>query len=105
MKVVAGIDVGKQELIVSVAGGSVQCFANHETGITALLSWLRARAVTHVVCEATGGYERQVVSRLRESELSVHVAHPNRVRSFAHVLAPYGETFELREAMGRRQRI
>ena len=38
MKVVAGIDVGKQELIVSVAGGSVQCFANHETGITALLS-------------------------------------------------------------------
>ena len=71
-------------------------------------------------------------SRLRESELSVHVAHPNRVRSFAHVLgqgaktdpldaqvlARYGETFELpsqsprdgatlelREAMSRRQQL
>ena len=132
MKVVAGIDVGKQDLVVSVADAPVQRFANHETGITALLSWLRARAVTHVVCEATGGYERQVVSRLRESELSVHVAHPNRVRSFAHVLgqgaktdpldaqvlARYGETFELpsqsprdgatlelREAMSRRQQL
>ena len=130
MKVVAGIDVGKQDLVVSVADAPVQRFANHETGITALLSWLRARAVTHVVCEAT--YECQVVSRLRESELSVHVAHPNRVRSFAHVLgqgaktdpldaqvlARYGETFELpsqsprdgatlelREAMSRRQQL
>ena len=54
MKVVAGIDVGKQDLVVSVADAPVQRFANHETGITALLSWLRARAVTHVVCEATG---------------------------------------------------
>ena len=132
MKVVAGMDVGKRELVVSVAGGPVQRFANQGPGISTLLSWLRAQAVTHVVCEATGGYERQVVSRLRSSEIAVHVAHPSRVRGFAQalgqgaktdpldaqVLALYGERFELpgqtpqdgaslelREAVSRRQQL
>ena len=132
MKVVAGIDVGKRELIVSVAGGPVQRFANQEAGITTLLKWLGKQTVTHVVCEATGGYERQLVSRLQASDVAVHVAHPNRVRGFAQalgqgaktdaldaqVLARYGEKFELpsqsprdgaslelREAMSRRQQL
>ena len=131
-KVVAGIDVGKQELGVCVADAPVQRFANQETGITALLTWLRTQGVTHVVCEATGGYERPMVSRLRSSAVSVHVAHPNRVRSVAQalgqgaktdpldaqVLARYGETFELpspsprddaslalRDAVSRRQQL
>ena len=132
MKVVAGIDVGKRELMVCVAGGPVQCFGNEESGIAALLSWLRAEAVTHAVCEATGGYERQVVNRLRASEIAVQAAHPNRVRGFAQavgqgaktdpldaqVLARYGEllswpeqtppdaaSLELREALSRRQQL
>ena len=133
MKVVAGIDVGKRELMVCVAGGAVQCFGNQESGISALLSWLRAEGpVTHAVCEATGGYERQVVNRLRASEIAVQAAHPNRVRSFAQavgqgaktdpldaqVLARYGEllswpeqtppdaaSLELREALSRRQQL
>ena len=132
MKVVAGIDVGKGELVVSVAGGPVQRFSNQAPGIQALLSWLRVQAVTHVVCEATGGYERQVVRHLRGSEMTVHVAHAARVRHFAQalgqdaktdrldarVLATYGEMFEvcgqspqegaglaLREALDRRQQL
>ena len=132
MKVVAGIDVGKQELMVSVAGEPAQRFHNQEAGITALLSWLQAQAVTRAVCEATGGYERQLVNRLRSSEITVHVAHPSRVRGFAQavgqgaktdpldaqVLARYGELFELpeqapqdaarlelREALSRRQQL
>lgn len=132
MKVVAGMDVGKRELVVCVAGAPVQRFAKQDLGITALLSWLRTQAVTHVVCEATGGYEHHVVSRLQASEITVHVAHPRRVRGFAQalgqgaktdpldaqVLAFYGERFELpgqapqdgaslelRAALSRRQQL
>ena len=54
MKVVAGIDVGKRELVVSVSGGVVRRFTNQAGGIRALRGWLRAEGVTQVVCEATG---------------------------------------------------
>ena len=35
------------------------------------------------VCESTGSYERLLVSQLRKTGVSVHLAHPNRVRAFA----------------------
>lgn len=109
MKVVAGIDVGKAQLDVSVAGGPVRRFANTTVGITALVRWLQAAGVTVAVCEPTGGYERQLVRRLRTALPSVVVAHPNKVRAFAracgeeaktdrldaHVLSRYGTVMEL----------
>ena len=38
---------------------------------------------TQAVCEATGGYERFLVSRLGVAGITVQVAHPLRVRAFA----------------------
>ena len=132
MKVIAGIDVGKRELVVWVSGSGARRFANEAEGIKALGEWLRGEKVTQVVCEATGGYEDRVVEGLRAGEMAVHVAHPSRVRSFAQalgqgaktdpldaqVLALYGEVFkvegqpeqdsasrELREVVGRRQQL
>ena len=129
---VAGIDVGKQELAVSVARGPVRRFPNTGAGITAALVWVRGQAGTHVVCEATGGYERMLVQRLRGSALAVTVAHPTKVRAFAQavgqgaktdpldaqILAHYGEVFalpveaaqaapseEVRALLGRRQQL
>ena len=131
-KRVAGIDVGKQDVVVSVARGPVRRFPNTERGLTTGLAWVRGQAVTHVVCEATGGYERLVVQRLRGTELAVSVAHPPKVRAFARavgqgaktdpldaqILAHYGEVFELpvaaaqeaaseevRVLLGRRQQL
>ena len=60
-----------------------------------------------VVCEVTGGYERPLVTRLRRTEITMHVAHPNRVHAFvkaygyeaetdprdAQVLSRYGQVF------------
>ena len=113
MKVVAGIDVGKRSLDASVAGGSPSRFDNTQQGITQLLRWLEGRDVTHVVCEATGGYERPLVRAIRASEMKECLVHPNRVRNFARIvgnaaktdrldaqmLSRYGETFELPNAM------
>lgn len=109
MNVVAGIDVGKWQLDVSVSQGPVRSFANTPEGIAALSSWIASQGASEAVCEPTGGYERELVRRLQESGLPVHVAHPNKVRNFARaagheaktdvldarVLAHYGEVFQL----------
>ena len=132
MKVVAGIDVGKRELVVAVTGGEVRRYRNEAVGIEGLGQWLGAEGVTQVVCEATGGYERAVVEGVWARGIAVHVAHPTRVRGFAQamgqgaktdpldaqVLALYGEVFEvegqgpaagarreLREVLSRRQQL
>ena len=109
MNIVAGIDVGKKLLDVSVSQGPVRSFNNTAEGIGALLAWVLSSGATEAVCESTGGYEREVTLRLRDQGLLVHVAHPNKVRSFARaagyeaktdkidarVLSRYGEVFEL----------
>ena len=51
MKVVAGIDVGKTHLDVSVSAGPVRRFDNTPAGIAALVGWLECAGATDVVCE------------------------------------------------------
>ena len=88
MKVVAGIDVGKTSLDVSVSAGPVRRFDNTPEAMAGLQAWLHSQAVTDVVCESTGGYERALVRWLQAQAWSVHVAHPNRVRHFARAGGP-----------------
>ena len=92
MKVVAGIDVGKKQLVVSVAKGPSRSFDNAPKGIAALLRFIRKEGAAVAVCEATGGYERPLVSHLRRKDVSVCVAPPNKVRSFAHALGYQAKT-------------
>ncbi|MCY3658137.1 MAG: IS110 family transposase [Caldilineaceae bacterium] len=105
--VVAGIDVSKALLDVSVADGPVHRFENSDPGLRRLLQHMARAGATQAVCEATGGYERLLVSRLRAAGIPVQVAHPLRVRAFARacgyeaktdaldarVLARYGQVF------------
>ena len=132
MTVAAGVDVGKANLDISIAEGPVTRFDNTAKGITKLLKHLRAQDATVVVCESTGGYERLLVSRLRKTEVALHLAHPNRVRTLAkacgyeaktdprdaQVLSRYGQVFpepdtpdpgpereELRDLLRRRRQF
>ena len=107
MAVVAGVDVAKSSLDVSVCEGPVLQFDNSSKGITKLLKHLAKQEATLAVCESTGGYERLLVSRLRKAEIGVRVANPSRVRAFAkacgyeaktdprdaQVLSRYGQVF------------
>lgn len=107
MITVAGIDVGKANLDVSVSGGSVVRFDNTTAGITKLINHLNDQDTALALCEPTGGYERLLTGRLHQAEIAVQVVHPGRVRSFAkacgfeaktdpldaQVLARYGEVF------------
>ena len=113
VETVAGIDVGKWRLDVSVSQGPVRSFDNTAEGIAALLGWVTSQGANEAVCEPTGGYERELVRRLQESGLPVHVAHPNKVRNFARaagheaktdvldarVLSHYGEVFQLADRL------
>lgn len=92
MERVAGIDVGKTSLDVSLAGGPVRQFANTATGRRSLLQWLGQEAITVVVCEPTGGYERALVADVQAVGLAVVVAHPPRVRAFARVCGTEAKT-------------
>ena len=86
-----------------MADGPVYRFENSGSGIRRLLQHLVRTGATQAVCEATDGYERLLVSRLRAAGIPVQVAHPLRARACgyeaktdaldARVLARYGQVF------------
>ena len=128
----AGIDVGKFNLDVSIGGDRAIGFRNTAEDHDALIAALRDAGVTRVVCEPTGGYERALTRALRAARFRVQIAHPNKVRAFAQacgilaktdqidaqVLHRYGEVFidpdrveqddkalKLRDILRRRQQL
>ena len=90
--IVAGIDVGKANLDVSVSEGPVIRFDNTVEGISKLLKHLSEQDATVAECESTGGYERLVVDRLRKTGIHMHLAQPTRVRALARACGYQAKT-------------
>jgi transposase len=83
---IAGIDVGKRWLDAAVHGqGQTRRFVNDEAGRAGLVDWLTEQGVSRAGLEATGGYERQIRSRLEAAGLEVVVHQPMEVRLFARL--------------------
>ena len=83
---VAGIDVAKSKLDVAAHGpGEVVQFANGGADFERLGHWLKARGIGRVGLEATGGYERALVSWLQAHDFEVVVHQPLEVRLFARL--------------------
>lgn len=78
----AGLDIAKATLQLHLQGQQT-ALPNTATGHRQLLELLRAVPGAHVVCEATGGYERAVVAALQAATLPVSVVNPAQVRHFA----------------------
>jgi transposase len=70
-------------------------FANNATGHRALVRWLQKFGMVHVVCEATGGYERGVVAALEPAAIAVSVVNPRRARDFARAQGRLAKTDQL----------
>jgi transposase len=82
--VCAGIDTGKYRLDVALDCGSERLQVdNDENGHGVLSAWLRRRRVKRVGIEASGGYEKAVVARLRRDGFVVVVFQPAQVRAYA----------------------
>jgi len=80
----AGIDTGKSTLDVALAGDFSQLQVDNDAaGHRGLVSWLRDNGVERVGIEASGGYERTVVSDLRKQGFTVIMFQPIQVRAYA----------------------
>jgi transposase len=85
--VCAGIDTGKHKLDVALDGCAEQLqIDNTADGHEALSVWLKRHKVKRVGIEASGGYEQEVVGRLRCDDFVVVVFQPAQVRAYAKFL-------------------
>lgn len=78
-----GIDVSSQSLDAHLLADAFR-EPNTATGVRKLLKRITRHAGSvHVICEATGGYERTLVAALHAQNISVSVINPRLARDFA----------------------
>jgi transposase len=87
----SGLDIAKQNLQLQLAGRPHD-LPNTTAGHRRLLKLLTRHPAVHVVCEATGGYEREVVAALHHANIPVSVLNPARVRHFARATGQRAKT-------------
>jgi transposase len=105
--VYAGLDIAKATLQLHCQNQPA-ALPNNAQGHAELVKRLQAVPGAHLVCEATGGYERALVAALQTANLPVSVVNPAQVRHFAlaqgrrakndpldaAVLAAYGQAIQ-----------
>lgn len=87
----AGLDIAKQNLQLHLAG-CLHDLLNTPAGHRRLLELLASVPGVQIVCEATGGYEREVVAALQKGKFPVSVLNPARVRHFARATGQRAKT-------------
>ncbi len=89
-----GIDVSKTALDLAQWGQKkVTRFENDAIGIAAIMEVLSSKtAVTLIVVEASGGFERTMVTELAAASLPIVVVNPTRVRNFARAKGQLAKT-------------
>ena len=90
--VYVGVDVAKATLEVDGLR-SVRELPNTPAGYRKLCTALPARA--HVIMEATGGYERALVSAMHAAGVALTVFNPRQIRDFARAKGLYAKTDRL----------
>lgn len=79
-----GIDVSKKHLDIALPGGIASRYDHTPEGLERLATAIRdSHPHVQVVCEATGGYERDLVRAMFAAAIPVSVVQPGRVRHFA----------------------
>ena len=90
-----GIDVAKQTLQIDpVHLKGLALVPNTPAGIKQLIKALKKLkgGRVHILCEATGGYERALTEALHEACIILSVLNPARVRAFANALGQESKT-------------
>ncbi|MGL4649376.1 MAG: IS110 family transposase [Caldilineaceae bacterium] len=95
-----GIDVSKQSLDVAVHGQDKQWHLNYNAqGLATLLGHLAPLHPRLVVLEASGGYERVLLTTLHKAGVPVALVHPSAVRHFAHAAKQRAKSDKLDAAL------
>lgn len=85
------MDVAKRTLAIQFPD-QLWSTANTAQGHAAFLAKLKSRGPVHVICEATGGYERALVLALHAAARPVSVINPRQVRDFARARGRLAKT-------------
>ena len=96
--VYVGVDVAKATLQVHVQGRQAE-LRNAPAARAKLCQKLQTVAGAHVVCEATGGYERDLVGALHQAKIPVSVVNPAQVRAAAQAQGQRAKTDRIDAAM------
>lgn len=96
--VYAGLDIAKASLQLHLQSRSYD-LSNTAGGHTQLIKRLAAVPGVHLICEATGGYERAVVAALHAAHIPVSIINPARVRQFARASGELAKTDPIDAAM------
>lgn len=91
MTVYAGLDIAKASLQLHLQERDYD-LPNTPDGHKQLLQRLATAPGIHVICEATGGYERAVVAALHAAQVLVSVINPARARQFARASGQLAKT-------------
>lgn len=86
-----GVDVAKLDLAIQFPDQRWST-ANTAAGHAAFIDRLRQAGAVHVICEATGGYERALVLALHEAAIAVSVINPRQIRDFARACGRLAKT-------------
>ena len=87
-----GVDVAKVSLDVAWAEHSCR-FANDKSGLSALTKWAkRSPFAVHLICEASGGYERGLLDAAEKNEIKISLVQANRVRQYARAAGILAKT-------------
>jgi transposase len=96
--VYVGVDVAKATLQVHVQGRQAE-LKNALAARAKLCQKLQIVAGAHVVCEATGGYEQDLVRALHKAKVPVSVVNPAQVRAAAQAQGQRAKTDRIDAAM------
>jgi len=94
----AGLDIAKHNLQLHWAGRFYD-LPHSPAGHRRLVQLLTRQPGAQVICEATGGYERDVVAALHQAGIPVSVLNPARVRHFARAQGQRAKTDRLDAAV------
>ncbi len=88
-----GIDVAKAHLDVAWAEQSRR-FNNDKVGRATLVKWIKQKqsGPVQVICEASGGYEQELLDALAEAALAVSLVQATRVRQYARAAGILAKT-------------
>src|SRR4029077_7582241 len=93
-----GVDVAKASLDVAWAEHSRR-FANNKSGLGALTKWIKQSPLAvHLICEASGGYERGLLDAAQHNGIKVSLVQVNRVRQYARAAGILAKTDKLDRA-------
>jgi transposase len=96
--VYVGVDVAKATLQVHRQGRQTE-LRNAPAAQAKLCRQLKMLPAVQVICEATGGYERDVVQALHKAKIPVSVVNPARVRAAAQAQGQRAKTDRIDAAM------